>query len=126
MRKRRVLVAGGVLALLLGMAAAAGVLASSGGESDSVSVEMQAGRSVNAITYSITIHNNSSAPLDKIYLSGLVPSGTKFEKATATPAGAWFVGVANDVAAWLLDAVPPGGSVVIVMDFEMRCQSPLS
>ncbi|MBI4300261.1 MAG: cytochrome c3 family protein [Chloroflexi bacterium] len=108
--RKRVLVVGGVLALLFGTLAAVGAFAS-GGEAGSVDLEMQAGRNVNAITYSIIVHNNTSSALSNVYVSGLVPSGTKFEKATTTPAGAGLIGATATVAGWVVNNVPAGGSV---------------
>ncbi|MHB0868614.1 MAG: hypothetical protein ACYC5J_04070 [Chloroflexota bacterium] len=61
------------------------------------------------ILYSITLVNSSSSDVRDVYVTGSIPSGTKFSAATATPQGAAFRGEENGAAAWVVPVVPAGG-----------------
>ncbi len=64
-----------------------------------------------AVDYSITLANNSSAPISNIYVTGSIPKGTTFASATATPSGATFKAVENGAAAWIAGNIPAGGKM---------------
>jgi len=73
-------------------------------------VQMTAIRFGDKVTYTITLTNNTSKDIGQIFIAGLVPEGTTFSAATATPAGSWFRGVeaiGTDIqsAVWLSEKV---------------------
>lgn len=113
MKKKRWLV-GLVVALAIPAAALATIFTAGAAPN-----EQQAGLSVQitgavegggqAITYNITLVNNSSSDVRDVYVTGSIPSGTKFSSATATPSGATFRGEENGAAAWVSPVVPAGG-----------------
>jgi uncharacterized repeat protein (TIGR01451 family) len=83
-------------------------------DSAPLTVEMTAFQSGDTVSYSITLINNTESDIAQIFIAGLVPSGTTFSKATATPSGSWFRGfeaAGTDIqsAVWLSEKVPAGG-----------------
>ncbi len=79
-------------------------------QTDGVAVSMtgaieSGGRS---ISYSITINNNSGSEIKDVYVTGSIPTGAKFDAASATPAGATFKAVENGAAAWVSGTIAAG------------------
>ncbi|MCL4459420.1 MAG: cytochrome c3 family protein [Chloroflexi bacterium] len=103
----------GFLALVLVVVLAVGVSISSASSptspSSGLTVQITSAISADTVTYSITLVNDTSMDIGNIYLAGLVPTGTSFVKATATPPGSWFRGFEVESAVWLSDKVPAKG-----------------
>ncbi|MDO8670972.1 MAG: hypothetical protein Q7O66_06020, partial [Dehalococcoidia bacterium] len=103
-----------LVAVILAIMAFVGVVeATSHGAAPSsanVNAVVTAGRSGTAITYSVTLINDSSTAASKIYLASRVPSGVTFGAASA-PKGSSAGVVSGNVVAWLVDQVPAKGKV---------------
>ena len=79
-----------------------------------LTVQMFANQDGETVTYDVTLVNNTASDVTRIFIAGLVPSGTTFSKAVASPAGSWFrgfeaAGTAIQSAVWLSEKVPAGG-----------------
>ncbi|MBI2862253.1 MAG: c-type cytochrome [Chloroflexi bacterium] len=68
-------------------------------------------------TYSITLQNNGALDAGQVFIAALIPPGSTFVGATATPAGAWFRGVEGGApgvplsAVWLANRIPAKGTL---------------
>lgn len=76
----------------------------------SFSVEMTAGRNLNSIAYNIILKNPTASPVGGIFVSGLVPSGTRYVAGSATTGGT----LQGDQVVWVLGSqVPAKGQTVL-------------
>ncbi len=96
-----------VLVLATYISAGAAPVDQAAGVSVSMTGAIESGGS--AISYSITVTNNSGADINDVYITGSIPEGAKFSAASATPAGASFKAVENGAAAWVSGSIPAGG-----------------
>ncbi len=107
-RSGRVLAAALVLLLLavivLALATAGGV-----GAAASPLLQMTGRVSDNQVVYDITLTNPDPEAIGNVFLAAKVPEGASFDRATATPAGASFVGIQDGNAVWLAREVPANG-----------------
>src|SRR3990172_10655784 len=104
-RRRFGLVAGGVtLLVLLGLVGVgARTLAAAPAP---MTVQMFATQDGETVTYDVTLVNNTASDITRVFVAGLVPSGTTFSRAVISPSGSWFrgfeaAGTAIQSAVWL-------------------------
>ncbi|MBI3926869.1 MAG: hypothetical protein HY319_15135 [Armatimonadetes bacterium] len=115
LRKKGILVVV-VLVALAGLLLSTGIAAGRPlQEAAGLQVEMTATLEGKVATYSITLRNPNSFDVGDLFVSGPVPAGATFIEASATAAKSWFrgvesAGVAGNVAVWLSEKVPAGGS----------------
>src|SRR3989304_2515229 len=112
LRKRLILASLGLVAVL----ATAYILTIGGSEAApaTVSIEMTAGRNMNSIAYNVILKNPTSSPIGNIFVSGLVPEGTKYVDKSATAGGA----LQGNQVVWVLDKVPAKGETVLRYNVE--------
>ena len=63
------------------------------------------------VTYRVSLTNSGNVPLQDFYVAAGVPQGVTDVQPEGSPPGSWYRGVELGSAAWLLDQVPPGGTV---------------
>lgn len=78
---------------------------------DQPSASISGTASGNQVTYSITLRNPNPEPIGNIFLAGKVPEGAVLDQATATPAGAQFLGLQDGNAVWLANSIPASGTL---------------
>lgn len=99
------------LGLLAALVVALGLSAGGVAAFDQPSAQISGVVSGEQIVYSVSITNPDPQAVGPVFIAAKIPDGSTFDEATATPAGAQFVGVQDGNAVWLADAIPPAGSL---------------
>ncbi|MDP2726700.1 MAG: cytochrome c3 family protein [Dehalococcoidia bacterium] len=99
-----------ILGLVVVIALAYG-LVSTGSEAApaGVSMQMTAGRNLNSIAYNIILKNPTANPIGNVFVSGLVPDGTKYVDKSATSGGT----LQGNQVTWVLNQVAAKGQTIL-------------